>query len=107
MSNAAPASPAAAPARWRSAGLVASRTVAAVFGGYAFTWGFTTLLIALALRAGLPFGEARTLAYLLAFGVMLAAFLWSFATPRLTRLWAVLAGGGTAMTGLAWWLAQP
>src|SRR5262245_13635007 len=67
-----------------------SRVAASLLGGYAFAWGFTTLSIALALRAGLPFGEARTLAQLLAFLVFLGAFLWAFSTPRQLRLWLVL-----------------
>jgi len=83
-----------------------SRIAASLLGGYAFTWGFTTLLIAAALRSGLPFGEARTLAFLLAFLVFLGAFLWAFSTPRLWRLWGVLAGGGALMTGLAAWLTR-
>lgn len=85
---------------------VVSRIAAAVFGGYAFVWGFTTLLIAVALSLRLPYGDAQTTAYLLAFLVFLGVFLWSFAVRRVGLVWAVLAGGGTLMTALAWGLTR-
>ena len=85
---------------------VASRIAAGVLGGYLFTWGFTTLGIALLLIAGMPFGDAKTLAYLLAFLVFLVAFCWTFAAARLARVWVVLAGGGGAMTAAAWLLTR-
>lgn len=85
---------------------VVSRVAAAVFGGYAFVWGFTTLLIAVALSLRLPYGDAQTTAYLLAFLVFLAAFLWSFAARRVVVVWSVLAGGGALMTALAWTLTR-
>ena len=85
---------------------IGSRIAAALLGGWTFTWGFTTLGIAGAVALGMRYGEARTLLYLLAFLVFLAAFLWSFATKRITQVWLVLAGGGGAMTGAAWWLTR-
>ena len=86
--------------------LITSRVAAGLLGGYVFVWGFTTLLIALALAAGTDYGEAEQLAYLLAFLVFLGAFLWAFASPRLLRVWLVLAGGGAAMTAAAWLLTR-
>jgi hypothetical protein len=85
---------------------VVSRIAAAVLGGYAFVWGFTTLLIALALVLRLPYGDAQTTAYLLAFLVFLAAFLWAFSVRRVLPAWLVLGGGGVAMTTLAWMLTR-
>jgi hypothetical protein len=85
---------------------VVSRIAAAVLGGYAFVWGFTTLLIAVALGQRLPYGDAQTTAYLLAFLVFLGVFLWSFAARRVVVVWTVLAGGGAAMTMLAWLLTR-
>ena len=85
---------------------VIARIAGAVFGGYAFVWGFTTLLIASALALSLPYEEAQTFAYLLAVLVFLAAFLWAFAARTALRVWTVLAGGGAAMTGLAWLLTR-
>jgi hypothetical protein len=85
---------------------VVSRIAAAVLGGYAFVWGFTTLLIALALVLRLPYGDAQTTAYLLAFLVFLGAFLWAFSVRRVLLAWLVLGGEGVAMTTLAWMLTR-
>ncbi len=85
---------------------IASRVAASVVGGWVFVWGFTTLGIAALLMAGLPYADARTLVYLLAFLVYLAAFCWAFATVSATRAWLVLLGGGLAMTALAWLLLR-
>ena len=82
------------------------RIAASLLGGYAFVWGFATLGIALLLIVGTPFGEARTLIYLLAFVVLLVVFCWSFVSARLVRVWAVLAGGAALMTGVAWLLTR-
>jgi hypothetical protein len=83
---------------------VVLRITAAVFGGYAFTWGFTTLGIALGLAGGMRYAQAQTLMYLLAFLVYLVAFCWAFAARSMGRVYLVLAGGGTSMTALAWLL---
>ena len=85
---------------------VVSRIAAAVFGGYAFVWGFTTLLIALALVLRLPYGDAQTTAYLLAFLVFLAVFIWAFSARHVVLVWLVLGGGGALMTTLAWTLTR-
>ena len=91
-----------APNPWQ----IASRIAASLLGGYAFMWGFATLGIALLLRAGMPYDDAQTLAYLLAFLVFLAAFCWSFAAASITRVWITLAAGGAAMTTAAWLLTR-
>jgi len=85
---------------------IASRIAASLLGGWAFTWGFVALGITLLVAAGMPYGEARTLLYLLAFLVFLGLFLWSFAEAALSRVWLVLAGGGAVMTGAAWLLTR-
>ncbi|MFT3954509.1 MAG: iron uptake protein [Piscinibacter sp.] len=85
---------------------VASRVAASLLGGYAFVWGFVTLGISLLVAAGVGYDEARTFVYLLAFLVFLAAFCWAFAAASLGRVWAVLAGGGGAMTLGAWVLSR-
>lgn len=86
--------------------LIASRVAASAIGGWAFVWGFVTLGIAALLLAGMPYEDAQTLVYLLAFLVYLAAFCWSFAAASATRVWVVLLGAGTTMTALAWWLLR-
>jgi hypothetical protein len=85
---------------------IASRIGAGVLGGWAFVWGFATLGIATLLVAGMPYGDAQTLVYLLAFLVYLTVFCWAFAAASAARVWAVLVGAGAAMTALAWWLAR-
>ncbi|MBB6092542.1 apolipoprotein N-acyltransferase [Povalibacter uvarum] len=85
---------------------IALRIIGAVGGGWLFVWGFTTLGIALGIATGMPYDEARTLLYLLAFVVFLVAFCWSFVTASIARVWLVLAGGGAVMTGGAWLLLR-
>lgn len=82
------------------------RIAAAVFGGYAFTWGFIALGVALMFTAGMEFHDAEHLGYILGFLVFLTVFLWAFAAQSLPRVWAVLAGGGIVMTGCASLLQQ-
>jgi hypothetical protein len=88
------------PAALRPAEVI-SRVAAAIAGGYLFVWGFVTLGITASLGFGFRYGDAQTLAYLLAFLVFLAAILWAFAARSTARVWAVLAGGGALMTGAA------
>lgn len=85
---------------------VAARVAASLIGSYAFVWGFGALGISLAVAAGRPYEEAQTLLYLLAFLVYVACFCWAFVAKSLGRVWAVLAGGGAAMTGAAWLVAR-
>jgi len=77
------------------------RLVAALLGGYAFTWGFTALGVAALVALGVDFHEAETALLLLAFLVFLVLFLWAFAATQLTRVWAVLGGGALCMTAAA------
>lgn len=83
---------------------IASRVAASLLGGYAFVWGFVTLGIALLLLGGVEYDEARVLCQLLAFLVFLTCFCWAYAAASVRRVWAVLAGSGALMTGLAWLL---
>lgn len=85
---------------------VVARVTAGFLGGYAFVWGFSTLGIALAVSAGMAFGDAAQLFGLLAFLVFLAALCWAFVDKSWVRVWAVLGGGGALMAGAAWLLAR-
>jgi hypothetical protein len=85
---------------------IVSRIAAALLGGYAFVWGFTTLGIALGLAAGMAYTEAQALFYLLAFIVFLGVFCWAFTAASLSRVWASLAGGGGVMAALAWLITR-
>ena len=86
---------------------IVSRIGASLIGGWAFVWGFVTLGIALLLVAGMPYADAQTLVYLLAFLVYLVALCWTFAAASATRAWLVLIAGASIMTALAWWLTRP
>jgi hypothetical protein len=83
---------------------IASRVAAGLLGGYGFVWGFVTLGIAVLMAGGMPYDDARTTLYLLAFLLFLSLFCWAFAAASLWRVWAVLFGGGAVMTGAAWLL---
>ena len=81
---------------------LASRIAASLLGGYAFVWGWNALATVLGVWAGLPYHDAETLAYLIAFLLWVAAFCWAFAARNGALVWGVLAGGGATMTLLAW-----
>ena len=85
-----------------AAWLLASRIVASLLGSYGVVWGFVTLVSVLGTAAGMPFGEARTLAYLLAFLVFVVCFCWAFAARSVARVWLVFACGALATTALGW-----
>ena len=77
------------------------RVAAALFGGYAFTWGLIALGTAGVFAAGMEFHDAEHLSAMLGFLVYLTVFLWAFAARRLALVWAVLLGGGALMAGAA------
>lgn len=85
---------------------IASRVGASLLGGWVLVWGFVTLGIALLLKAGMSFGDARALVYLLAFVVFLVAVCGAFAARTATRAWLATFAPGLAMTALAWWLTR-
>ena len=85
---------------------IVSRLAAAVFGGWAFALGSVSAGVLLLMQTGMAYSNAQTLMYLLGALVLLSAFLWAFSAANAGRVWAVLGGGGLAMTGAAWWLAR-
>ncbi|KQR55778.1 iron uptake protein [Acidovorax sp. Leaf160] len=80
---------------------IVSRIAAGVVGGYAFTWGFVALSIALLFAARLEFHDAEALGTITGFLVFLTVFLWAFAAASVARVWAVLVVGGALMAGAA------
>lgn len=78
-----------------------NRIIAAILGGYAFTWAITALGIAVMVAMGIDFHEAETGMSLIAFLVFLGLFLWTFAAESMIRVWLVLAGGATLMMAAA------
>ena len=85
---------------------VASRVAASLLGSYAFVWGLAAFGIALAVAAGMPYEDAQTLLYLLAFLLYLASFCWAISARSLLKVWTVLAGGGATLTAAAWFLGR-
>lgn len=86
--------------------VITNRVAAALFGGYAFTWGFTALGVAGLVALGMTFHEAETAVLMLAFLVFLILFLWAFAAANVLRVWLLLGGGGLVMTTAAWALQR-
>ena len=78
---------------------VASRTVAAVFGGYALAACATT-----ALALWLPAAPATAVitANLLSFLIYTVAVLWAFATRSAARAWAGIVVPALLLAALAW-----
>ena len=79
---------------------LASRIVAAIFGGYAFAWGFIAAATSLMFAAGMGFHDTEFLASLFGVLAFLAAFLWAFAARQVWPVWAVLLGGGALLAGI-------
>lgn len=83
-------------------GHLIARIAAALLGGYVFTWGFVSIGVVGLTASGVDFHDAETAVLMLAFLIFLFGFLWAFAARSVVRVWAVLAGGGGAMTFAAW-----
>lgn len=75
--------------RW----IVTLRVLGAIFGGYAFTAASVALLSVALPMLGMARSEAVILASMLGFVAYVGLLIWAFAEPRLSRVWAVLAGG--------------
>ena len=82
-------------ARWQ----LVARVGAAVFGGYAFAWGFVAAGASLMFAAGMGCHDAEFLASLLGVLGFLVVFLWAVAAKRPWRawLWLLGIGGGLAL----------
>ncbi len=81
---------------------LAARVAVALVGGYAFTWGFVALGIAVLTASDVGFHEAEMALLLLAFIVYLGLFLWAFTASGLARVVTVFGGGAVCMTVCAW-----
>lgn len=93
------------PASYRWA--VASRVVAAVFGGYALA-ALSSVCVAWLLP--MARGEAVVSGMMLSFLVYLVAVLWCFACRSVSRAWLGLAMPGLALAlvnGALYWMNQP
>ncbi len=82
-------------------GQVVARIGAAVFGGYAFAWGFVAAGASLLFAAGMGFHDAEFLASLLGVLAFLAVFLWAIAAKRPWRAWLLLLCAGGLLSLIA------
>ena len=77
------------------------RTLAAVFGGYAFTLGLIAFGMAAMVAADMEFHDAEHLTAIIGFLVFLTIFLTAFAARNIVRVWLVLVGGAVVMASAA------
>lgn len=89
------------PTRTLVAAHIALRVLAAIPGGYAFTWGAMSALVSTLFACGMGFHDAEQLAAMLGLLLYPSVMLWAFASTRLVRLWLVLVVGCALMVGLA------
>ncbi|KQQ33108.1 iron uptake protein [Duganella sp. Leaf126] len=80
---------------------IVSRALAAVVGGYAFTWGLVAFIMAGMVAADMEFHDAEHLSAIIGFLAFLVIFVTAFGARRIGRLWLVLAGGAAIMTAAA------
>lgn len=80
---------------------VASRAMAALFGGYALSSAATVLM---ALLWPAPLAQAVLWATMLSFVVYTVAAIWVFTTRSAARAWAGMWVGTALLSALAWGL---
>lgn len=86
--------------------LLISRILAALLGGYACTWGVTSLGIAGLVFLDVDFHDAEAGMLMLAFLIFLGLFLWAFTVTSVIRVWSTLVGSAVVMTAAAWLLQR-
>lgn len=86
---------------WRYRMAVASRALAAIFGGYGLAVAATLLLSQILPMAR---SEAVVTASMLGFVAYAAAVCWAFAVHSGRQAWLGLLLPALLMAGLAWWL---
>ena len=69
------------------------RILAAILGGWAFSWGFVACGTAALVGLGAPFHDAETACLMLGLLAFLSVFLWAFSASRVLRVATVLPGG--------------
>lgn len=85
---------------------IVSRCLAATVGGWGFVAGLVVFGTAALVAAGMPYAEAQTALYLVAFLVWLALACWVFAARRAVTVWLLLAGGAATLGGAGLWIAR-
>jgi hypothetical protein len=84
---------------------IASRVGAGLLGSYVLVWGFVSLGTVLGVLAGMSYGDAQTLSYLLAFLLFVVCICWAFSARSVLLVWLCLIGGGASLTTAAWLIA--
>jgi hypothetical protein len=77
---------------------VASRVLAAIFGGYALTSALTVLMALFS-----PIDPPKMFAQLLSFPVYLCLLLWIFHARSVAQTWGWLVLWTLVAVGLCWW----
>ena len=80
---------------------IVSRTLAAVLGGYAFTWGLVAFGMAAMVAADMEFHDAEHLSAIIGLLVFLTIFLTAFAARNINRVWLVLVAGAVMLAAAA------
>lgn len=72
--------------------------IAAIIGGYVFTWGFVSLGVTALVYLGVDFHTAELGMFMLAIIIYTFIFLWFFSLKSRFLGWLTLFGGGALMT---------
>lgn len=90
------------PARYRWA--VASRSLAALAGGYGLAAAWAACMSLWLQKTGMARVDAVTTATMLSFVVQVCAAVWVFAVASMRRAWLGLLIPGALLCAGAWWL---
>ncbi|MDP5239274.1 iron uptake protein [Uliginosibacterium sp. 31-16] len=69
------------------------RILAAILGGWAFSWSFVACSTTVLVGLGMPFHDAETASLMLGLLAFLTVFLWAFATRSALRVATALPVG--------------
>lgn len=78
-----------------------ARALLAFVSTYTFVWGLITLGMATSIRLGLSFHDAEHLFVIIGLTLLLALFLWAFASSRPWLVWPLLLVCGLLMAHAA------
>jgi hypothetical protein len=82
------------------------RTLAAILGGWLFTWGFVAAGTAALVGLGVAFHDAEQALLMLGLLLFLGLLLWCFAARSVLRVCTVVVGGAVVFNTAAWLLQR-
>jgi len=91
-----------APSLHRYRWMIASRSVAAIFGGYGLAAAFSTCMSLILPLAGMSRSDAVLTSTMLAFVIHAVAALWAFSCTSTWRTWTGILIPAVLFTLLAW-----